>query len=84
VSAALTSKTDATDSFFRAFKQDTRVDAGDYAVVAFGDSEAMADELLEPATTAKVAIGCPVPVTTPWSSTGAGSRGACVEQPRSK
>jgi uncharacterized protein YhfF len=47
VSAALTSKTDATDSFFRAFKQDTRVDAGDYAVVAFGDSEAMADELLE-------------------------------------
>lgn len=40
-------KTDATDSFFRAFKADAGVDADDYAVVAFGDSEAMADELLE-------------------------------------
>ena len=40
-------KTDATDSFFRAFKADAGVDAGDYAVVAFGDSAAMADELLE-------------------------------------
>ena len=40
-------KTDATDSFFRAFKTDTGTDADDYAVVAFGDSEAMADELLE-------------------------------------
>jgi uncharacterized protein YhfF len=40
-------KTDATDSFFRAFKADAVVDADDYAVVAVGDSEAMADELLE-------------------------------------
>jgi uncharacterized protein YhfF len=40
-------KTDATDSFFRAFKLDAGVGADDYAVVAFGDSEAMADELLE-------------------------------------
>jgi uncharacterized protein YhfF len=40
-------KTDATESFFRAFKADAGVDADDYAVVAFGDSEAMADELLE-------------------------------------
>jgi uncharacterized protein YhfF len=40
-------KTDATDSFFRAFRQDAGVDADEYAVVAFGDSEAMADELLE-------------------------------------
>lgn len=40
-------KTDATDSFFRAFKADAGVDANDYAVCAFGDSAAMADELLE-------------------------------------
>ena len=40
-------KTDATDSFFRAFKADAGVDADDYAVCAFGDSAAMADELLE-------------------------------------
>ena len=40
-------KSDETDSFFRAFKADAKVDAGDYAVVNFGDSEAMADELLK-------------------------------------
>jgi uncharacterized protein YhfF len=40
-------KTDATDSFFRAFKADTGVDIDDFAVVAFGDSQAMADQLLE-------------------------------------
>lgn len=38
---------EATDSFFQAFKTDAGVAAEDYAVVAFGDSEAMADELLE-------------------------------------
>ncbi len=40
-------KTDATDSFFRAFRTDSGVSADDYAVVALGDSEAMADERLE-------------------------------------
>ena len=40
-------KTEATDSFFRAFKADAGVDADDYAVCSFGDSAAMADELLE-------------------------------------
>ena len=40
-------KTDDTDSFFRAFKADAKVDAERYEVVAFGDSAAMADELLE-------------------------------------
>ena len=40
-------KTDATDSFFRAFKADTGASAGDYAVCSFGDSPAMADELLQ-------------------------------------
>jgi uncharacterized protein YhfF len=47
VSGLLGTRTDATDSFFRAFKIDAGVDAGDYTVAAFGDSEAMADELLE-------------------------------------
>jgi uncharacterized protein YhfF len=47
VSRPLNEKSDATDSFFRAFKADTGVDACDYAVCAFGDSAAMADELLE-------------------------------------
>ena len=40
-------KTDDTDAFFRAFKADAKVDAKRYDAVAFGDSEAMADELLE-------------------------------------
>lgn len=40
-------RSDATDSFFRAFKTDAGVSAQDYAVVAFGDTETMADELLE-------------------------------------
>ncbi|MEX2319169.1 MAG: ASCH domain-containing protein, partial [Bauldia sp.] len=40
-------KTDATDSFFRAFKADAGVAADDYAVCAFGDSAEMADELLD-------------------------------------
>ncbi len=40
-------KTDATDDFFRAFKADAKVDADEYAVVGFGDSEKMADDLLE-------------------------------------
>ena len=39
-------KTDETDSFFRAFKADTKVDADRYDVVSFGDSVEMADELL--------------------------------------
>lgn len=39
-------KTDATDSFFQAFLADAKVDADGYAVAAFGDSVAMADELL--------------------------------------
>lgn len=47
MSEAAGTKTDATDSFFRAFTIDAGVEADDYAVVAFGDSEAMADELLE-------------------------------------
>jgi uncharacterized protein YhfF len=40
-------KTDATDDFFRAFKADAKVDADAYSVVGFGDSEKMADDLLE-------------------------------------
>ena len=40
-------KTDATDAFFRAFKADAKIDAERYEVVAFGDSVASADELLE-------------------------------------
>jgi uncharacterized protein YhfF len=40
-------KTDDTDSFFRAFKADAKVDADDYTVVNFGDSETMSDELLK-------------------------------------
>ena len=40
-------KTDETDSFFRAFKADAKIDVDRYDVVAFGDSEKMADELLE-------------------------------------
>jgi uncharacterized protein YhfF len=47
VSGLLGARTDATDSFFRAFKVDAGVDADRYAVVALGDSEAMADENLE-------------------------------------
>ena len=39
-------KTDETDSFFRAFKTDARIEAERYDVAAFGDSAAMADELL--------------------------------------
>jgi uncharacterized protein YhfF len=39
-------KTDETEAFFRAFKNDAKVDAAGYDVVAFGDSAAMADELL--------------------------------------
>lgn len=39
-------KTDDTDAFFRAFKADAKADAERYDVVAFGDSAAMADELL--------------------------------------
>lgn len=40
-------RTDETDSFFRAFKADAKVDTEHYDVVAFGDSEKMADDLLE-------------------------------------
>ena len=40
-------KTNETDSFFRAFKADAKIDAERYDVVAFGDSARMADELLE-------------------------------------
>lgn len=47
MSSPLDKKTDATDSFFRAFRADTGVSAETYAVSAFGDSPAMADELLE-------------------------------------
>ena len=47
MSGPLNKKSDATDSFFRAFKADTGVDADDYAVCAFGDSAKMADDLLE-------------------------------------
>jgi uncharacterized protein YhfF len=47
VSAFHAIKTDDTDSFFRAFKADAKVDVDRYDVVAFGDSEKMADELLE-------------------------------------
>jgi uncharacterized protein YhfF len=39
-------KTDETEFFFRAFRSDTRIDALRYDVVAFGNSAAMADELL--------------------------------------
>lgn len=39
-------KTDETESFFLAFKNDAKVEAERYDVVAFGDSAAMADELL--------------------------------------
>jgi uncharacterized protein YhfF len=39
-------KTDETEAFFRAFQADAKVDAERYDVVAFGDSAAMADELL--------------------------------------
>lgn len=47
MSNPLERKTEATDSFFRAFKADAGVDADTYAVSAFGDSPEMADELLE-------------------------------------
>lgn len=47
MSAAPGNKTEATDSFFHAFRTDAGVAADDYAVVALGDSEAMADDLLE-------------------------------------
>ena len=40
-------KTDDTDAFFRAFLADAKVHAERYEVVAFGDSPAMAGELLE-------------------------------------
>ena len=39
-------KSEATDSFFQAFLADAKVHADTYAVAAFGDSPAMADELL--------------------------------------
>ncbi len=39
-------KSAATDSFFQAFLADAKVHADTYAVAAFGDSAAMADELL--------------------------------------
>jgi uncharacterized protein YhfF len=47
VSAFRPVKTDDTDSFFRAFKADARVDAKRYEVAAFGDDPATADELLK-------------------------------------
>ena len=40
----LSDRTDATDSFFRAFKADSGAAAEDYLVVALGDDEATADE----------------------------------------
>jgi uncharacterized protein YhfF len=40
-------KTNATDDFFSAFKADAKVEADTYTVVGFGDSERMADDLLE-------------------------------------
>jgi uncharacterized protein YhfF len=40
-------ETDETEAFFRAFKADARVEAARYAVAAFGDNPASADELLK-------------------------------------
>jgi uncharacterized protein YhfF len=39
-------KIDDTDAFFRAFRTDARVETEAYSVAAFGDSAAMADEML--------------------------------------
>ena len=43
----LSDRTDATDSFFRAFKADTGVAAEDYLVVALGHDEMTSDEGLQ-------------------------------------
>ncbi len=40
-------KTDDTDSFFRAFLVDAQVEAATYEVVGFGNTVAMADDLLK-------------------------------------
>ena len=54
-------KTDDTDSFFRAFRVDARVDAEEYRVIAFGHTTEQADEALKLVLTGiKRAIDAPL------------------------